>query len=423
MTSETVNHLGLIIFLLTYIGIALGGVPGLALDRTGVALLGAMAFVLLGILTVSQATQAIDYSTLILLFGFMLLSAQFRLGGFYTRAILILAERRVEPARFLAGMILLSAGLSALLSNDVICLALAPLVVEIAVHRQWDPKPFLLALAAASNIGSAATIVGNPQNMFIGQTANLGFGSFLLWCLPPSIVSLVILYLWAKWKGHMSVATGLAGLERTQEGKLPLSSAQPWDRYQSTKAVMLTGVVIVLFFTSLPRHVVILGMAAVLLMSRKLTTRLFLGLVDWPLLVLFIGLFMVIEGFRQAGGLALLGASVTQNGLALYDPFVLSVMSVSLSNLVSNVPAVMLLMAEWPEGQTALAYLLALTSTYAGNLILIGSIANLIVVEQAKRFNVTISFREHFIWTGPVAFLSLIIAVLWWYGVWAVING
>lgn len=415
------DQFGLFLFVLTYAGIALGGVPGLALDRTGVALLGAMGFVLSGILTVSQATQAIDYPTLILLFGFMLLSAQFRLGGFYSRAILSLAERRVEPANFLAGMVFLSAGLSALLSNDVICLALAPITVEIALHRHWDPKPFLFALAAASNIGSAATIVGNPQNMFIGQTANLDFGIFLLWCLPPSIMSVAVLYVWARWKGHVPAGHSSSVLQAVGQAHLSLNSAQPWDRYQSTKAAIMTVVVVALLFTSLPRHVVILGMAAVLLLSRRLTTSSFLALVDWPLLLLFIALFMVIEGFRQSGGLSLIEGTLMQNGLTLYHPLILSLVSAGLSNFVSNVPAVMLLMAEWPEGETMLAYLLALTSTYAGNLILLGSIANLIVVEQARRFGIVISFREHLIWTGPVAVVSLIIAIFWWYAVKAAV--
>lgn len=412
-----VNHYGMILFGLTYVGIALGGVPGLALDRTGVALLGAMGFLLSGILTVDQATRAIDYSTLILLFGFMLLSAQFRLGGFYSWVILLLAERRGNPAHFLGGMILVSAGLSALLSNDVMCLALTPIVMEIAQHRQWNPKPFLLALAAASNIGSAATIIGNPQNMFIGQTANLDFATFLYWCLPPSLLSLAVLYGWATWQDHLRAElTQHRSLSVTEHLNLEFSSVQPWNLYQSTKAVALTGIVISLLFTSIPWHLIILGMIGVLLLSRKLTTRQFLGLVDWPLLLLFIALFMVLEGFRQSGGIGILWEGFIQNGISLYHPVWLSVASVGLSNLVSNVPAVMLLMSDWPQGEHALVYLLALTSTYAGNLILVGSIANLIVVEQAKRFGVIISFREHAMWTGPVTIASLIIALVWWYG-------
>ncbi|MBI2194085.1 MAG: anion transporter [Planctomycetes bacterium] len=407
------NYIGILIFSLSYVGIALGEIPGLGLDRSGVAILGGMLMVVARVVSVPEATGAIDYGTLILLFGLMLLSAQFRLGGFYTFLARRAAQGQTSPHRFMAFVIAASAVLSALLCNDVICLVLTPLILEIVQIRRWNPLPFLLALAAASNVGSAATIIGNPQNMFIGQTARLDFARFLLWCGPPSLLSLVLLYAWSLWKGGLHVA-GQAETPASESANLELRSGQPWDSYQSGKAICITAAIIVLFFTPVPREVTVLGAASILLMSRKLTTSQFLGLVDWPLLILFVGLFVLLRGFRASGGLEALMGFFSDRGVDLFQPGLFGAVSIVLSNLVSNVPAVMLLMAQWPQERPDLAYLLALTSTYAGNLILIGSIANLIVAEQARRLGAEITFRAHAAWTAPFAILTFLIAYGWW---------
>jgi Na+/H+ antiporter NhaD/arsenite permease-like protein len=404
------NNLGITIFCVCYAGIAVGSVPGLALDRTGVALLGAMLLVATGVLDLPRAIGAIDFSTLTLLFGLMLLSARFRLGGFYDHIAARAARAEVHPRHFLGLVIIAVAGLSAVLSNDVICLVLSPILIEIARKRRWNPMPFLLSVAAASNIGSAATVIGNPQNMFIGQKAHLGFGAFLLWCGPPTVLGLVLLYLWAVWKGGLDGS----GDSPDQAEDIELASTEPYDVRQSSKAVFLTVILVALFFTRIPRELSVLGVAAILLMSRRFTTGQYLGLVDWPLLVLFIGLFVLIEGFRYSGGTSSLMAFLQAHGVHIYEPVTFGLISVVLSNLVSNVPAVMLLMAEWPDGSTHLAYLLALTSTYAGNLILIGSIANLIVAEQARKAGIEITFRKHLYWTGPLAVVSISVVMVWW---------
>ncbi len=412
------NHLGVTIFALAYVGIALGELPGFALDRTGVALLGAMLMVATETITFGQATGAIDAGTLVLLFGLMVLSAQFRLGGFYSAVALRAARSGVGARGFLAFVVTAGALLSALLSNDVICLVMTPIVLEIVARRGWNPVPFLLALAAAANVGSAATVIGNPQNMFIGQKAGLDFARFFLWCAPPSIASLALLYAWLA-RGDELVSEPGHPHARHDDADWPLdagsmASTRPFDRAQSAKAVVLTLVLVALFFTRIPREVSVLGVVAVLLMSRRLTTPRFLALVDWPLLLLFIGLFVLIEGFRVSGGMVALEGALARSGLEIHSPAVLAAASVVLSNLVSNVPAVMLLMAEWPASRPELAYLLALTSTYAGNLLLIGSIANLIVAEQARARGAEIGIALHARRIAPFAVASLAIAIGWW---------
>ncbi len=421
------NGLGVAIFVLAYLGIAIGEIPGLGVDRTGVALLGAMLMVATGTVSFADASHAIDGGTLVLLFGLMVLSAQYRLGGFYSAVALRAARSGLGARGFLAFTLVASAVLSALLSNDVICLVLTPIVLEITSRRGWNPVPFLLGLAAAANVGSAATVIGNPQNMFIGQRADLGFAPFLAWCGPPSVVSLALLYVWLARRGDLELDRAGHRHAPHDAADWPLepelmTSARPFDRAESAKAVVLTLVLVVLFFTRVPREVAVLGVVAVLLTSHRLTTPQFLSLVDWPLLLLFIALFVLIEGFRVSGGMRALEAWLATSGVEIHEPRVLAVASVVLSNLVSNVPAVMLLMAEWPAQRPELAYLLALTSTYAGNLLLIGSIANLIVVEQARAHGTEIGFRTHATRIAPYALASLALAVGWWFVLVALVE-
>ena len=178
------------IFFLCYTGIALGSLPGVALDRTGFALLGAIAMVACGVLGLGDALHAVDMPTILLLYGLMVVSAQFRLGGFYGWTAVRISQSLDRPAYFLALLMLVSAGLSAVLANDIVCLAFTPVLAVGLLRAGLNPVPFLLGLAVSSNIGSAATIIGNPQNMLIGQVLKLDFGRFLLWCAPPSLIGL-----------------------------------------------------------------------------------------------------------------------------------------------------------------------------------------------------------------------------------------
>jgi Na+/H+ antiporter NhaD/arsenite permease-like protein len=254
--------------------------------------------------------------------------------------------------------------------------------------------------------------MGNPQNMLIGQVGGLEFGRFVFWCLPPSIISLVALYF---------VILGMyRGKWRDESRKLsPAADGWPeYDPHQSHKALMLTAVLIMLFFTGIPREFSSLTVAGIILCSRKMTTRSILGLVDWHLITLFCALFIVVEGVIKYGipqsGVRLLGTF----GFDINAPLVLSSVTLVLSNLVSNVPAVMLLLKNIELGHRANLYLLALVSTYAGNLFIIGSIANLITVEQAKKYGITLGFRTHARVGIPVTVASVLIALVWlsWFG-------
>ncbi|MFY9399104.1 MAG: anion transporter [Desulfomonilia bacterium] len=376
------------VFVLVYVGMLLGKLPRLELDRTGVALLGAIALIAGGFLSLDQAARSIDLSTITLLFAFMVISAQLRLGGFYTRTAEAVTSLRASPGMLLAAVILLTGVLSAVFMNDIVCLALPPVVIQACRRRGLHPVPFLLAVACAANVGSAATLIGNPQNILIGQSLGLSFSGYLLMAAAPSVLGLLATWVIIaaryrrRWKNGDEPAGGLP------------ADTPAWNPWQSSKALFITGVLVVVFlFTNLPRDITALGAAGLLLMSRRMHSRSMLGLVDWQLLVLFCGLFIVNHALALTHVPDLVVTRLTGLGVDPSHPGWLFVLTALLSDAVSNVPAVMLLL---PVAHHPLAGpILALSSTFAGNLLIVGSIANIIVVESAAAHGIRIGWREH----------------------------
>ncbi len=402
-----------IVFGLVYLGMILGGLPFVQLDRTGIALLGAIALVGFGVVTPEAAVQSLHLPTLMLLFAFMVLSAQLRLGGFYGWVTRRLAALPLPPAGLLGLLICVVAALAAVFSNDIVCLAMAPVLIDACRQRGLDPIPYLLALACAANIGSAATLIGNPQNMLIGASLRLSFGGYVLEAAGP--VALGLLATWGiiawqtrgRWEG---VVSGSSSVSARQDDDPP-----PFDRWQTCKGLTVAVVLLIVFlFTSWPREAAALVGAGILLTSRRLHSHRMLGLVDWPLLVLFVGLFVVNHAFQHTGLASAAVAGLAAVGVPLDQPGPLFAATVLLSNLVSNVPAVMLLL---PVATHPLAGpILALASTLAGNLLLVGSIANLIVADAAVRRGVRFDWRTHGRVGIPVtlATLALCAGVMSW---------
>ena len=393
----------LIIFLIVYLGMILGGLPFLQLDRTGVALLGAIALIGIDALSLDEAVAAIDLPTMILLFSFMVISAQMRLGGFYDWITHRLAGLPLRPASLLAVLVVITAALSAIFSNDIVCLAIAPVLIEACRRRQLAPLPFLLALAVAANIGSAATLIGNPQNMLIGQTLRLPFGAYFLKALLPVAVGLFIS--WAL------IVRQVGGRWKESGGTPPVpgTGEVPFDAWQTTKGLVIAGALLVAFLVApWPReHMALIG-AGILLMSRRLHSRKMLGLVDWELLVLFMSLFVVNHALQRTGMPADAMAYLAAAGVRLDQPGSLFMATFLLSNLVSNVPAVMLLL---PAVHHEIGgVLLALVSTLAGNLLIVGSIANIIVVDAAARHGIAIDWKSHARVGVPVTVATLAVS-------------
>ena len=396
------------IFFVVYAGMILGGLPFLQLDRTGVALLGAIAIVGFGALTPEQAALSIHLPTLLLLFSFMVISAQMRLGGFYAWVTLRIASLPLSPARLLAAMMVAVAALSAVFSNDVVCLAVAPVLCDACLRRGLDPVPYLLGLACAANVGSAATLIGNPQNMLIGEVLRMSFAAYLAAAIVPVVLGLAATWSWIAWQ-HRARWQAMAGAAPISERR---SDEPVIDRWQTLKGLAVAVTLVVVFLlTAWPREVAALTGAGVLMMSRRLHSNKMLGLVDWELLILFIGLFVVNHAFARTGLSADALRQLADSGFPLHEPAPMFVATFALSNIVSNVPAVMLLL---PAADRAWSgTLLALVSTLAGNLLIVGSIANIIVVDAARRRGIFIDWKRHAATGVPVTLATLAITAAW----------
>jgi Na+/H+ antiporter NhaD/arsenite permease-like protein len=396
------------LFGLTYLALAVGKVPGLRVDRSGIALIGAAGMLAFGVLDLHDAAKAVDYETLILLFGMMVVVAYLRLSGFFALVTDKIAGRFADPVPLLAVIILLSGVLSAFLVNDVVCVALTPLVLELTRTLKRPPIPYLVGLATASNVGSVATITGNPQNIIIGSLSHISYLRFAARLAPVAAAGLVLTFLvvWLIYRKDMGASTE-AG---------PASQPDPRvHRGLLFKSVGVALVTVALFFAGYPIALVALGAAASLLLMGRVRPEKVYDSVDWPLLVMFAGLFVVVHAFE----VVVVRTWGIDRWHALLDSPVVMVsgLSVVLSNLVSNVPAVLLfkpLMQAMAESHREQAWLaLAMSSTLAGNLTVLGSVANLIVVENARRAGTELGFVEYLKVGVPLTILTTLVGVAW----------
>ena len=391
------------VFILVYVGMILGELPTLRLDRSDIALIGAIVLVASGRMSTAAAWHAVDVTTMALLFSLMVISAQFRLAGFYTALTRRVDDSAHAPAMLLAYVIVTAGALSAILLNNIVCLAMAPLLVEICARQRLDPIPFLLALACASNVGSAATLIGNPHNILIGQTLQLSFTRYLIDGGVPAAAGLGLIWLviWLLYRRRW-----------VREMPLVDVGAPPVDRWQVQKgAVVVTAVIAAFLFSPWPRQVVALTAAGVLLVSRRMASREMLRQIDWRLLLLLVGLFVVNRAIAQSGLVNGLLMMSRMSGIDWTSPPTLFVGTAVLSNILSSVPAVMLLLPAARDEMTGAV--LALSSTLAGNFLIAGSIANIIVVDQAKRLGQVIDWRTHARVGIPVTALTLAVAAAW----------
>jgi Na+/H+ antiporter NhaD/arsenite permease-like protein len=395
----------LAVFLAVYVGMALGRWPGLRIDRTGIAILGAVVLYAAGAIDGPQALQAIDFPTLIVLFGLMMLSAQYAACGFYDWCSARIAATRASPTMILGLTVLVAGVLSAMLANDVVVFAMTPMLIKGLVRRGLDPRPYLIALAGASNAGSAATVIGNPQNILIGQTGQLDFWTFLGACGPPAAFGLVTVFavIGLVWRRQLR-----APADRDIQIELP-----PVDRLGIAKAVLATVALLAMFAVPLPQVTGVLIVAAVLLVSRRLATREILGLVDWHLLVLFAGLFVVTAAFVEAGLAADTLGALAAAGIDPHGLPALAALTLFGSNTIGNVPTVVLLLTVLENLPEQALYALAALSTLAGNLLIVGSLANIIMVERAGQCGVTVGFGEHARCGIPITLISFAAALAW----------
>ena len=396
------------IFLASYVVFALGKFPGLKIDRTGAAIVGAVGMVAFRIVRAQDALHYIDFQTVVLLFSMMLIVGNLQLVGFFewnAEAVL----RRLKPHQLLPAVIFTCGLLSAFFVNDIVCLVMVPFVLSITRRMKLQPLPYLLAVATASNIGSVSTITGNPQNMLIGSFSGIHYRDFLIHLGPVAVVGLFIDWAVLHWVHMRSV-----GFAVEEKDTIPLPVL---DLSKLTKPVIVVAIVVGGFFAGVdPALMAALG-AAVLLITRTLEPQKLYKEVDWGLLVFFVGLFLIVGGAENAGITAKLLEVAHHWNLQNMGVFALTV--AGLCNIVNNVPAVMLLKSLVPgfSNPRTAWMVLAMASTLAGNLTITGSVANIIVVESAKP-EIEIGFRDYLQAGVPITLMTLLVGWAWlnWVG-------
>jgi Na+/H+ antiporter NhaD/arsenite permease-like protein len=349
--------------------------------------------------------SSIDVPTLLLLFALMIVSAQFQLAGVYDHVAARVAAATGSPQRLLALVIAVAGGLSAVLANDVVCFAMTPIIAIGIRGRGLDPRPYLLGLVGAANAGSAATLIGNPQNILIGQVGGLDFWSFLAACAVPAALSLVVVHLalCRIWRAELNAIPAAAGTE----------SIPDFDRWQAAKGTGALIGLLLLFAAPLPREVGALVIAGLLLASRRMSSREMIGTVDWHLLLLFACLFVVTGAFADTDVARRWMEALAERGLFPETLGVMVPLALAASNSIGNVPAVMLILAVWHTPDPGALTGLALLSTLAGNFLLVGSMANIIVAERALSTGTRLSFGDFARAGIPMTLATMAIAVAW----------
>jgi len=386
-------------------GVALGEIPRLRMNRATIAVVGATAMVLAGSLTLEQAYASIDADTLVLLFGMMVLNANLRIAGFFEAVARGAVGIGRSPLRLLGLTVAASGLLSAVLLNDTVALGMTPLVLEVVRATGLPAAPFLMAVATAANVGSTATIIGNPQNMLVGMASGIPFLRFFYSLGPVALLGCVLVWVTIAW------------VYRGQLRPRPLAwshrESVDLDRSLLRKSSIATVLLLMALVCGLPIPLAALSAASLLLVTRRQKPERVFAEIDWSLLVFFAGLFVVTAGID--GALREVGVFETLQAHAASGVAGLAMLSAALSNVVSNVPAVLLLRAPVEAiADPERGFLtLAMASTLAGNLTLLGSVANLIVAELARRRGFVLSFAEYLKAGVPITLATLALGIAW----------
>lgn len=391
----------LTLFVLTVFSLGKG--PIFRVDRAGAAVIAATLMVDLGTLTFQQAIQSIDFRTIIILFFMMIVLANLKIAGFFELIGNYVLQIVGTKKQLLFAVIFASGILSALCINDIVCLLFTPIVLLVCQKAGCDPLPHLLGVAIASNIGSAATFLGNPQNILIASMSGISFTSYFVTVLPISLSGLFLSYFIIAYFYRRNLTGNINCVAQSKDH---------FHKYLVIKSLVVLALVIIGYITGKDLAITSSLGAALLLMTRRIEPNKIYTSIDFNLLVIFTGLFIVVGGLEHSGLMALL-VKQTMNFVDLQNRAVFAVLTIALSNIVSNVPAVMLLKFFLPSaGVDSWWKALALFSTFAGNLTITGSIANLIVVEIAKRKGVRIGFWDYLKVGLPITIITSLLGLL-----------
>jgi Na+/H+ antiporter NhaD/arsenite permease-like protein len=389
----------------TLVGVAIGRWPWLKMNRATIALVGATALIAIGVIPLERAFRAVDGNTIVLLFAMMVLNVNLRIAGFFHLVTSRVVRFARTPRRLLALVIGVSGILSAIFLNDTIALMMTPLVLELALSLRRNPVPYLVALVTAANVGSVATITGNPQNMLVGLSSKIPFVEFTRELAPIALGGTILI-----WGVIVLVYRSEFRTEQLRDDpRVPGEE----DRPLLVKAMIATALMLSALIAGAPIPLAALVAAALLLITRRHLPERVFEEIDWGLLVFFASLFVITGAIETSG----LGADLFawMRPWADGGPAKLTLVSVALSNLVSNVPAVMLFRPVVPTlSDPHHAWLtLAMATTLAGNLTLLGSVANLIVAEIARKRGVHLTFGEYMKAGTPIAVLTLLLGIAW----------
>jgi Na+/H+ antiporter NhaD/arsenite permease-like protein len=386
-------------------GVAVGRYPWLRMNRATIAFAGSVLLIIIGSIPLEEAFASIDMNTMALLFAMMVLNVNLRLSGFFNLVVMRVLHWARTPSQLLGLIILASGFFSAIFLNDTIVLIFTPLVVEVTLLLKRRPVPYLIGLVAGANIGSAATITGNPQNMLIGISSGIPFLTFSAHLLPVSLIGLGLSWL---------VLVLLYRDEFRSQG-LETPTLPPHRTYPPLlrKSILAAGLMVLAFLLGAPIPLAAMAAAAVLLVTRRLKPQRVFQELDLNLLVFFASLFVVTEALNTTGitsAMFSLVKPIAESGIAA-----LAGVALVLSNLVSNVPAVLLFRPFIPSfSDPQHAWLtLAMATTLAGNLTLLGSVANLIVAESARSRGIHLSFGEYLKSGVPITLLTILAGVIW----------
>jgi len=396
--------LTLLIVAATIIGIAVGRWPLIRADRTTIALIGSALLLGIGAISLEEAYAALDLDTILLLFSMMVINGSLFLSGFFGFITQRVVQFARGPRSLLALVIGASGVLSALFLNDTIVIMMTPIVLEVTRSLRRNPLPYLIGLAVAANIGSTATITGNPQNIIIGNASKIPYLDFAIALTPTALIGLVICW----------VIVILVYRDEFQGGTLTAPDVLRTRIYRPLlrKAALVISFMLIAFLIGVPVPLAAFLAAAILLTTRRLRPERVFKIIDWNLLTFFAGLFVVTHALDVQGWTERLFITLRPLAQAGMVPF--GIVSVILSNLISNVPAVLLLQGLVPAfaDQQRAWLTLAATATLAGNLTLLGSVANLIMAELAARWGVRVTFSAYLKVGLPVTILTVIVSLV-----------
>lgn len=407
--SETAVTLTVIAFAITYLGMAIGQVPGTKLDRTGAALLGAIAVIVAGGIGAEAAWDAVDFSTIALLYGLMLVASVLGSSGFYDHVGRKSASIKAPPWAILLAVIFTSGAFSAVLSNMVVVVAMVPLVMGVTVSRGLNPVPFLLGLVFGSNTLPAGVLTGTPANLIISQSFDLSYTGFIRAALPPAFLAMLL-----AWLALLLVYRGRLG-EATRAPAERVMDETPLDRVAAAKASLaVAGILLAFLFTDWPREIVVLAAAAFILLSRTTPSATLMKGVDGSIILLVASLFVVNAAFANTGLPNRWFADLARAGLDLRQPLPVYWLMAVLSDVVGNVPAVMLALPHLGAADPMVtATALALGSSFTSNLLISGSLAGIFVVQLAAQRGHPISFAEFTRAGVPATIAAVLVGWAW----------